>query len=181
MIFGFRSDIWVSWQCWLIWVLWCMNSWAISGRGKECTQTFISLASAVPEPNALRSAVRNFLWLLWTESSYLCLSSTKNFSLFLFSAVMCNRLGTSDAWITESECVLNYITVHLTVMAVRRKCYRPRRHRPGVRFVLWCAFIGRLKTFLFRMTVTLTMTQIKWPTQTSHSRLTIQTVDQLYL
>jgi hypothetical protein len=31
---------------------------AINGRGKECTQTFISLASALPETNALHSAIR---------------------------------------------------------------------------------------------------------------------------
>jgi len=39
----------------------------------------------------------------------------------------------------------------------------------------------KTKTFLFRMTVTFTMTQIKWLAQISHSRLTIQSVNQLYL
>jgi len=100
MIFWFRNDIWVIWQCWLIWVLWWMNSCAINGRGKECTQTFISVASAVPEINALHSAVRISLWRLWTVGSYLCLSSTEHFSLFLLRAIMCNRPGTSEVYIT---------------------------------------------------------------------------------
>jgi len=40
--------------------------------------------------------------------------------------------------------MLNYVTVHLTVVAIRRKCCRLRQHRHGVRITLWCGFFGRL-------------------------------------
>jgi hypothetical protein len=39
----------------------------------------------------------------------------------------------------------------------------------------------KIKTFVLKVTVTLTVTQLMLITQTSHSRLTVQTVDLLYL
>jgi len=178
MMFGFCNDIWVSWQCWLIWVLWWMNSCAISERGKECTQTFIFLASAVPETNALHSAVGISLWLLWTIFNW-TLQSVSSQSNYVRQArhFWCLNHRVRMCWVC---CMLNCVTVHLTVMSIRRKCYRSRHHRHGVRITLWCAFIGRLRHFCSEWQWR-SWWHIKWLAQTSHSRLTIQTVDQLYL
>jgi len=66
-------------------------------------------------------------------------------------------------------------------MAKRRKHYRLRHHRTGIKIGFLTLIYWKTKTFLLQVTVTLTMTQMTLVAQTPHSGLTVQTVDLLYL
>jgi len=73
---------------------------------------------------------------------------------------------------------LNCIEVHLAVWLLRRKHYRPRHRRTGIRIGLLTNTYWKT-TFLPR--VTLTVTQVTLLVPISHSGLKIQTIDLLYL
>ena len=60
-------------------------------------------------------------------------------------------------------------------MAVRRKRYRPRHRETGLRIGLLMHVYWKTKTFLPRVTVTLTITQVMILAVTSHSGLTLST------
>jgi len=66
-------------------------------------------------------------------------------------------------------------------MALSRKHYRPRHHGTGIRVGLLTHVYWKTKTFLPRVTVTLTVTQVMILALTSHSGLTVQTVNLLHL
>ena len=68
-----------------------------------------------------------------------------------------------------------------SIMAVRRKRYRPRHCGTGIRVGLLTHVYWKTKTFLPRVTVTLTITQKVLLALTSHSGLMVQTVNLLYL
>ena len=79
------------------------------------------------------------------------LSSTEHFSTYLLRAITCNRPGTAEAWITESNLVgLLCVELHhraFSSKAIRRKLYRPRHHRTGIRIGSWFTSIRRVRHF----------------------------------
>jgi len=66
-------------------------------------------------------------------------------------------------------------------MAKRRKRYRLRHHGTCIKIGLLTLIYWKTKTFLLPVTVTLTMTQLTLLAQMSHSGLSVQTLDLLYL
>ena len=124
-----------------------------------------------PGANVLHSAVRISSWLFGTVCSCLCLYSTQQFSQFLVT-ITCNRPGNADAWVTIRIrrcwiCVLNCIEVHIAVW-LQGETLQTENHRNGIRIGLLTHRYRKTKTFLIRVTVTLTMKQMTWLTQTSH-------------
>jgi len=71
---------------------------AVSGRGKDWLQMCISLVSAIWDQRQMSFIpLLGFLCDFRTEGSYLCPSSTEQFSLFPLRAIICDRPGTADA------------------------------------------------------------------------------------
>jgi len=81
-----------------------------------------------------------------------------------------------------SQKVLGTLCAELRGSAISsEKTLQTETSQKGIRITIWHAFIRRKKTFLFRVRVALTITQMTLLAQNSHSGLTIQSVDLLYL
>jgi len=74
-----------------------MNSYDISGRGKECIKMFTSLVSAIWDQRQMSFILLYGFLPDFFEHSCLCLSSTQEFSLFPVTAITCERSGSVDA------------------------------------------------------------------------------------
>jgi len=126
-----------------------------------------------PGANVLHSAVGISSGLFGTVGSCLCLYSTQQFSQFPVTIITCNRPGNADAWVTIRIrrcwlcCVLNCVEVHLAVW-LQGETLQTENHRTSIRIGLLTHIHRKTKTFLLRVTVTLTMKQMTWLTQTSH-------------
>jgi len=131
-----------------------------------------------PCTNVLHSAVGISLWLFGTVGSCLCLYSTQQFSQFPVTTITCNRPGSADAWVTIRirRCwlcrVMNCAKVLFAVW-LQAETLQTENHGNGIRIGLLMHIHQKTKTFLLKVTVTLTTIQTTLLTQTSHNRLTI--------
>jgi hypothetical protein len=106
---------WVS--CWLPWCVARMSSYAVSGRGRECIQTFISLVRATLDHRHMSFVLLYgfFSWFFWIVGSCLCLSSTQQRSLFTGQAVQSlkSRSESESAGVYVLNCVEEHLAIWL--------------------------------------------------------------------
>ena len=121
---------------------------------------------------------RDFFVTLWNCRFMLMSIFNKNFSPFPVTTITCNRPGSVDTWVTIRirwcwvSCVLNSVKVHLAVW-LQGETLQTEISRKCTRIGLLMHIHWKTKTFLLRVTVTLTMIQMTLLTPTSRSRLTI--------
>jgi len=167
--------------------MWRISSYAISGRRKKCSQTFIFLVSAIWDQRQMSFVLLyRFHELFWTVGSCLCLSSTQHFSPLpvtsnnMWQTRQCRCLNHN-----QSQKVFCLLCAELRQSAFSSfTTWRILIHWDITKVVLQSGLrwaFRKTKTFLLRVTVTLTMSQMMLLAQTSYSGLTIQTVDLLYL
>jgi hypothetical protein len=119
------------------------NQW--KRKGMHTDIYFYVQCNMGQEANVLHSPVRTSSWPFLNVGSCLCLSSTQHLSQFHVRAIMCDRPGIADTWITVSQKVLGLVSAKLGQSAFSSVTTRGLTDRDITKLIVeseWCMFIG---------------------------------------